>query len=81
MLAHDLKSTLTPTQRRQQVASILAKGVIRLRRTYPTRGFSHAQESSKESRKSLEFPGETRLSVVNGTHGFTPQGDGDDACA
>lgn len=79
MLSHDSGPTLSPIERRHQVASLLAKGVLRLRRIYQTRAFTHAPESSPEARNCLEFPGETRLSVVNGTRGFTPRNDGDDA--
>ena len=71
--------TLSPVERRRQVAVILAQGVLRLRRTYQTRGFTHVPESSPDARNCLEFRGETRLSVVNGTRGFTPRDDGDDA--
>jgi hypothetical protein len=79
MPLHHSEPTLSPVERRRQVAAILAKGVVRLRRTYQTRGFTHAPESLPNARNCLEFPGETRLSVVNGTRGFTPRDDGDDA--
>lgn len=64
--------TLSPVERRRQVAAILAKGVIRLRRMNQRGGFTHAPESSPDAQNGLEFPGETRLSVVDGT--FTSKG-------
>lgn len=79
MPLHDSQPALSPVERRRQVAAILAKGVVRLRRTYQTRGFRHAPESSPDARNCLEFPGETRLSVVDGTRGLSPRDDGDDA--
>ena len=69
---------LSPFERHRQVAAILARGVLRLRRIYQTRGFAHAPESLPDGQNCLEFPSETRLSVVNGTRGFTPRDDGDD---
>lgn len=73
------ESVLSPVERRRQVAAILAKGVVRLRRTYQTRGFRHAPESSPDAQNCLEFPGETRLSVVDDTRGLSPRDDGDEA--
>jgi hypothetical protein len=79
MPLHASDSVLSPIERRCQVAVILAKGVLRLRRIYQTRGFPPAPESSPDARNCLEFSRETRLSVVNGTRGLGPRGEGDDA--
>jgi len=70
---------LSPADRRREIASILAKGVVRWRRRMRTPGTFDAQESSPDARNCLEFPGETRLSVVNGTRGLWQRDDGDDA--
>lgn len=54
---------LTPVQRFQQVAAILAKGVVRRQRRV-RRGESRPEEKSSEfSPGGLEVPGKTRLSV------------------
>jgi len=79
MPKHRAMEYLTPADRRREVASILAKGILRLRRVNQTGGFKLAAESSPERRNCLEFPCETRLSVVNGTRGLRSRDDGDDA--
>jgi len=79
MPLHASEPTLSPVDRRRQVAAILARGVVRLHRIYQPGGFTHAPESLPDGQNGLEFPGETRLSVFNGTRGFTPRDDGDDA--
>ncbi|MCO6435720.1 MAG: hypothetical protein J5J06_01370 [Phycisphaerae bacterium] len=68
---------LSPGDRRREVASILAKGVVRWHRTARTTGNLDAQESSPRGEIALELSRETRLSVVNGTRGLGPRGDGD----
>jgi hypothetical protein len=68
---------LDPAERRRQVASILARGVVRWRRRVKATGISDAQESPPAVENRLEPSGETRLSVS--TRGFAPRGDGDDA--
>lgn len=70
---------LNPAERRRQVASILARGVVRWRRRVKTIGISDAQESPPAAENRLELSRETRLSVSDGTRGFTPRADGDDA--
>jgi len=68
---------LSPADRRREVASILARGLIRWRRRAKAAGIIDAQESSPGREIGLELSRETRLSVS--TRGFTPRGDGDDA--
>lgn len=70
---------LDPAERRRQVASILARGVIRWRRRARATTISDAQESAPAAENRLELSRETRLSVSDGTRGFTPRDDGDDA--
>ncbi len=66
---------LSPAERRRQVASILAKGVIRLRRRASPVAINAAQESPDVGETGLELSRETRLTV--GTRGSTPRDDGD----
>ena len=61
---------LTARDRRREVASILAKGVVRWHRRAKVVGLENAPESPVFAEKSLELPGETRLSVAGGTHGL-----------
>ena len=70
---------LSPADRCRQVASILAKGVIRWRRRAKAAGIIDAPVTPQNSETGLEPSGETRLSVSDGTRGFTPRGDADDA--
>lgn len=70
---------LSPTERRKQVASILARGVIRLRRHVKSTAISDARESAPSAENRLELSRKTRLSVSDGTRGFTMRADGDDA--
>ena len=69
---------LSPADRRRAIASILAKGVVRWHRTARTAGHPDAQKSSPGRENGLELPDGTRLSVVNGTRGLSPRGDGDE---
>ncbi len=68
---------LSPAARRREVASILARGVIRWHRRAKSAVIIDAQKSPPSGETSLELSGETRLSV--GTRGFTPRSDGDEA--
>jgi hypothetical protein len=68
---------LSPAERRREVASILARGVIRWHKRAKTAGIIDAQKSPPRGETRLELSGETRLSV--GTRGFTPRSDGDEA--
>lgn len=79
MPKHREDEHLSPADRRREVASILARGVARWHRRMKTAGTFDAQKPSPGREIGLEFPGETRLSVVNGTRGLWPRDDGDDA--
>ena len=70
---------LTPAERRRRIASILANGVVRWRKRAKAGGFMPTPKFSPAGENCLDLPGETRLSVSDGTRGFTPRGDGDDA--
>lgn len=70
---------LDPSERRRQVASILARGVIRWRSGVKSTAISDARESAPSAENRLELSRETRLSVSDGTRGFTMRTDGDDA--
>jgi len=67
-----------PAERRREVASILARGVIRWHRRAKAAGIIDVQKSPPAGEIRLELSGATRLSV--GTRGFTPRSDGDNAC-
>jgi hypothetical protein len=69
---------ISPAERRRQIASILARGVIRLRRHVKATTIVDAQDSSPTAKNRLELSRETRLSVSDGTRGFTMRADGDD---
>ncbi|MGE0479942.1 MAG: hypothetical protein AB7Q17_05655 [Phycisphaerae bacterium] len=73
------EAPLDPSERRQQVASILARGVIRQRRQAKLTRLVDAQKSAPAAENPLELSRETRLSVSDGTRGFTMRADGDDA--
>lgn len=73
------EAPLDPSERRRQVASILARGVVRWRRRAKAAAIIDAQESSPTAENRLELSRETRLSVSDGTRGFTPRDNGDDA--
>jgi hypothetical protein len=66
----------SPAYPRREVASILARGVIRWHRRAKAAGIIDVQKFPRSSENRLELPGETRLSV--GTRGFTPRSDGDE---
>jgi hypothetical protein len=67
---------LDPAERRREVASILARGVMRWCRHVKSAGLIETQKSPPGGETRLELSGETRLSV--GTRGFTPRSDGDE---
>ena len=77
------RRTQTPSmpaeERCREVAAILARGILRLRRNARIGGNIHAPESQDFSENGLELPGETRLSVSDGTRGLHPGHNGDDA--
>ena len=68
-----------PTDRRREVASILARGVSRYLRRARSGGFMHVENASNSSEIGLEVLAESRPCVVNGTRGLEPRDDGDDA--
>lgn len=59
-------SELPPADRRREIASILARGVIRWRRRAKSAGIIDTQKSAVSGKTRLELSGETRLSVPNG---------------
>jgi hypothetical protein len=73
------ETPLSSADRRRQVASILAKGVIRWRRRAKAAGIIDAPGSPQNPETRLELSGETRLSVSDGTRGLSPRGNGDEA--
>jgi hypothetical protein len=73
------EAPLSPAERRRQVASILARGVMRWRRQAKLTGLVDAQKSASAGENRLELSRKTRLSVSDGTRGFTMRADGDDA--
>ena len=70
---------LSPAERCRQIASILAHGVIRWRWQAKSSRISDAQKSPPGDESRLELSRKTRLSVSDGTRGFTMRADGDDA--
>ena len=70
---------LSPADRQREVASILAKGVVRWRRRAKATGIIDAQKSPPGRETRLELSRETRLSASDGTRGLWPRDDGDEA--
>ena len=70
--------SMPANERRCEVAAILARGVRRLRRTARIGVHLHAPKSQDLRENGLELPGETRLSVSDGTRGLRLRDDGDD---
>lgn len=56
--------TMTADERRQEVASILAAGLLRRVRTLNTPASDAAPESPPKSQIDLDLPSKTRLSVA-----------------
>ncbi len=69
---------LPPAERRREVAAILARGVLRLRRIARFGGIMHAEESLPERENGLELSGEMRLSLSERTRGLGLRDDGDE---
>ena len=65
-------------ERRREVAAILARGVIRWRKRARAAGIAPTPESPESHENGLELPGETRLSVSDGTRGLRLRHNGDD---
>lgn len=72
---------LSPGARRQEVASILAKGVTMWHRAMKTNDHVDAKEKLPIAENHLDVSRETRLSVVSGTQRLGPRDDGDEAWA
>ena len=71
------EAPLSHTDRRREVALILARGVLRWHHHAQSADLPNFQKSPPDPKKCLELSGETPLSV--GTRGFTPRSDGDEA--
>ena len=69
---------ISPDERRREVATILARGVLRVRHIARISGNSRASETQGLAENGLEFSSETRLSASNGTRGLRLRDDGDD---
>ena len=79
MPKHHNDEHLCPVERRREVASILARGVVRWCRRAKAAGIIDAQKSRRGREIGLELSRETRLSVSDGTRGLWPRDDGDEA--
>jgi hypothetical protein len=66
-------------ERCREVAAILARGVLRVRRVTRIGVHLHAPESQDLRENGLELSNETRLSVSDGTRGLHLRHNGDDA--
>ncbi len=66
-------------ERRREVAAILARGVLRLRRVAQIGVRPDTPKSQDLRENGLELPGETRLSVSDGTRGLRLREEGDNA--
>ena len=64
---------LTPEQRRQAVAAILATGILRCRRITKLTSNAGAKESADPQRNCLEPSRPTRLPVSTGSGGYDPR--------
>lgn len=69
---------LTAAARRQEIAAILAKGVLRWHQRTRVAGLSDPQNPPPSIENGLEFPAQTRLSGPR-TRGLSPREDGDNA--
>ena len=61
--------SMTPDQRRREIAAILAQGVLRLRRLAKLGLLPSAPESYPQSQVGLELSRASRLHVGNGSAG------------
>jgi hypothetical protein len=71
--------SMSAEERRREVAAILARGILRLRRIARIGGDMRAPESQNSPENGLEVRGETRLSASDGTHGLRLRDQGDNA--
>ena len=65
-------------ERRREVAAILARGVLRLRRTARVGGVTSDPECESSSENGVEVLPKTRLSVAGPTRGLRLRDDGED---
>ena len=79
MSSRKSEPSLSPPECRRQVASILAKGVIRWRQRAKAAGNFDAEESSLCRETPLDLARKMSLTVSDRTRGFTLRGDGDNA--
>jgi hypothetical protein len=70
---------LTPADRLREVATILARGVVRWRKQAKIGVFAHSPGPGNSPGIGLEVPAKTGLSVSLDTRGLRPRDDGDDA--
>ena len=73
MCAEDTRPEMSPAERCQKVAEILAAGLIRCRRTTRMTASSGPKESSPAPENCLEAPGGSRLSVPGGQENGEPE--------
>jgi hypothetical protein len=66
---------LTPSARRQEIAAILAKGVLRWHQRARSADLATLENPPQSIENGLEFLGETRLSGPR-TRGLSPREDG-----
>jgi hypothetical protein len=64
MISQTDPESMTAEERRREVASILANGLLRRLRASESAASSPAKTVSKGSKTGLELPAETRLSVA-----------------
>lgn len=62
----------------QEVARVLAQGLLRWQRRMHGAGFDAAPQAPGISPDRLELSGETRLSGSDDTRGLSPRDDGDE---
>ncbi len=65
----DHASSLTPEQRRSEIAAILARGLLRHRRMAKAAAASPPLEIRSQTQNCLDLPRESRLPVVTGSAG------------
>ncbi len=71
--------SMSADERRREVAAILARGILRLRRIARIGGDMSAPESQNSPENGLELPGEPRVSVSGSTRGSRLRDQGDNA--
>lgn len=79
MCRYQSTSHLTQNERREQIAAILAEGVVQFRRIAISKEITDPPSFAKTGRNSLDFLRETRLSVSHGTRDLGLRDKGDEA--